>query len=629
MARNYSLVVNSKFKPFTYDDFMKPILLATQAHRELEDAYSTLSSDTEELEKMLDANRDKMSYATYQNYIKQVNNLADELNQKGLTANSRRSAIKAKDDYHQKIVPIKAGYNRRAEAEKAQQAMLSQDPTRLYARRASELSVDDYVNDQTLDVLSENYSGALLAKQVADQATQYVKWAKKNGQLRNIGLPYIYEQKITSGASPEEVFAAMREDPKALPFLQKVVNNVMESSGIANWTGINGDINNRIYQEALGYAKQGLPAFIGTNVWKDYTDQYNMQLALLKQKQKQSGPGVPPWYKGSPINPNPLYSTDGLSNIRQWANNGFFEKGKDGKYHITAKGIGNLVSSEPVTTGGAGGAHAAAANAQYAKSSDFADFISRTQGKDIRGLKKEEIDALLNDALNDYKDFADADAYREVKFDHLLNNSAKEAIINAIAPQSLSEATYKGKGKYEYASAKKGKDAGINWKEWEPFNIASSRNADILQVRNKETNEVREYQMPTINTIMQNNMRQGYAQVYSLFDAANSDYVPKMENGLPVIDKNGQVVYSDKKQTDAGRMLLLKKGMNLAETIEPMVANLSYNMGMGSNEGKFTSVPVTQPDEEYLPYMYQAFGQNNTTGSYYDNTDYSDYLNVE
>ena len=146
MARNYSLVVNSKFKPFTYEDFMKPILLATQAHRELEDAYSALSSDTEELEKMLDANRDKMSYATYQNYIKQVNALADELNQKGLTANSRRSAIKAKDDYHQKIVPIKAGYNRRAEAEKAQQAMLSQDPTRLYARRASELSVDATVS---------------------------------------------------------------------------------------------------------------------------------------------------------------------------------------------------------------------------------------------------------------------------------------------------------------------------------------------------------------------------------------------------------------------------------------------------------------------------------------------------
>lgn len=627
--RSYRLIANSRFRPMTYDEILSPALMQTQAHQALEAQYADLASKANELEKKLDANRDKVSRATYEKYMSDLDSIATKLTKFGLTQGSNRDALAANSEYHKRIIPIIEGYNRRAEAVRQQQAMLAQDPSRLFNRLASELSVDDFVADQTLDVISQNYSGDMIKKQVVDQAVGIIKWAKKNGGLHSLGLPYKYEQEFQTAYSPEQVFAAMAQDPEAEPFLKQVVNQVMQSTGIGKWSSVNGDENSYNWRRAKWYALQGLPAFIGTRTWKEYDDNYNMQLGLLKQRQAMSGNGVPPWYKGSPINPNPLYSTDGLSNIRQWANNGFFEKGKDGKYHITAKGIGNLVSSKPVTTGGATGAHSAAANAEYAQPSDFADFISKTQGRDIRGLKREEIDALLNNALNDYEDFADADAYREVKFDHLLNNSAKEAIINAIAPQSLSEATYKGKGKYEYASAKKGKDVGINWKEWEPFNIASSRNADILQVRNKETNEVREYQMPTINTIMQNNMRQGYAQVYSLFDAANSDYVPKMENGLPVIDKNGQVVYSDKKQTDAGKMFLLKKGMNLAETIEPMVANLAYNMGMGSNEGKFTSVPVTQPDEEYLPYMYQASGQNNTTGSYYDNTDYSDYLNVE
>lgn len=530
MARNYSLVVNSKFKPFTYEDFMKPILLATQAHRELEDAYSTLSSDTEELEKMLDANRDKMSYATYQNYIKQVNNLADELNQKGLTANSRRSAIKAKDDYHQKIVPIKAGYNRRAEAEKAQQAMLSQDPTRLYARRASELSVDDYVNDQTLDVLSENYSGALLAKQVADQATQYVKWAKKNGQLRNIGLPYIYEQKITSGASPEEVFAAMREDPNALPFLQKVVNNVMESSGIANWTGINGDINNRIYQEALGYAKQGLPAFIGTNTWKDYTDQYNMQLGLLKQKQRMAGSDNNPYYKGLQNNPNYLYSTDKLNDIRSWEKNGWIKKGDDGKWHITDKGKGALKEPRPVTT-----QSSAQGSTPVYKNSAFGDFVEsgRKEGSKVSD------DAALQNALNDYADFADADANRETVHDLYLNPAQQAAWKDRLGEKRLSRAEYIGKGKgYRIGSAANpNKLEDIDWKTATPTRIRTSRYGNTILLQDKEGNNF-EYMLPTnVNQTFEQPIAKSIRDYYELSDLASSGRKPVYER-----DNNGKVI---------------------------------------------------------------------------------------
>ena len=40
---NYSLVVNSKFRPFEYQELLAPVLMATQAHHELEDKYAELN----------------------------------------------------------------------------------------------------------------------------------------------------------------------------------------------------------------------------------------------------------------------------------------------------------------------------------------------------------------------------------------------------------------------------------------------------------------------------------------------------------------------------------------------------------------------------------------------------------
>lgn len=603
MARNYSLVVNSRFKPFTYDDFMKPILLATQAHRELEDAYSTLSSDTEELEKMLDANRDKMSYATYQNYIKQVNALADELNQKGLTANSRRSAIKAKDDYHQKIVPIKAGYNRRAEAEKAQQAMLSQDPTRLYARRASELSVDDYVNDQTLDVLSENYSGALLAKQVADQATQYVKWAKKNGQLRNIGLPYIYEQKITSGASPEEVFAAMREDPNALPFLQKVVNNVMESSGIANWTGINGDINNRIYQEALGYAKQGLPAFIGTNIWKDYTDQYNMQLALLKQKQRMAS-GTPPEITGGNANWNPMFSTDaeGLKNAKDYLSKGWVKKKDDGTYEVTKEGKKHLLYRSDMLRG----------------ISPFGKFVGYKEGFGTSSSDKQ-----LNDAATKAFSAYDidgtkrqTDAYRINKIDHYLDpdmsNRLKRAYIDAGI--SLSPARYlNAQDGYQFGSAENPNAMeDVDWEKWSPTNIYDNKFGSFIVLQDDKGNR-KEYRRPIgVNSKVEETIDYNNQQIWELQSILNSGYEPKIDNEGNILRNKNGVVLSNERLRPETKAKIQNTMENFAATNTKLYPNIPATWGINASDYKVNREADVYPDLQYAPYNY------GNTGSYLD-----------
>ena len=622
--RSYRLVANSRFRPMTYDEILSPALMQTQAHQALEAQYADLASKANELEKKLDANRDKVSRATYEKYMSDLDSIATKLTKFGLTQGSNRDALAANSEYHKRIIPIIEGYNRRAEAERQQQAMLAQDPTRLFNRLASELSVDDFVADQTLDVISQNYSGAMITKQVADQGLQYVKWAKKNGKLHSLGIPYKYEQEFQQGASPEAVYAAMMKDPNADPFFQRVVDQVLQSTGISKWSSVNGDVNSYNWKRADNYAREGLPAFIGTRTWKTYDDNYNMQLSLMKQKQSGSGSGVPPWYKGGMVNPNPLYSTDpkSVDYLKQIEKAGWIKKGENG-YEITDLGKKNLQAMNTVSKSygpaSTGGTKYTSWDGSYVPSA-FASFILGDQASKYKDLD----DATLNNALNNrigmYKDFESGDAYREIKFDHYLNPDSKAAIVQAIAPQSLSKATYKGKGKgFEYESAKKGEKVGINWTDWEPFNIYSTRYGDILQIRNKETNEVQDYQMPVINSIMQNGMAQAYNQAYTLFDVANQDYEPELDSkGNPQFDANGNIVLSNRKfSNDQDREAYRMAGMQHAWEAEQMKAQLSGRNGVETGDYRYSSIPLLFENTEPLPWFYgQSQGQ---TGSYYDN----------
>lgn len=57
---NYSLVINSQFKPFSYQEMLAPTLMATQAHQELENQYGELATKASVWEKMANEQTDMM-----------------------------------------------------------------------------------------------------------------------------------------------------------------------------------------------------------------------------------------------------------------------------------------------------------------------------------------------------------------------------------------------------------------------------------------------------------------------------------------------------------------------------------------------------------------------------------------
>lgn len=271
---NYSLVINSRFRPFEYQELLAPALMATQAHQAVEEAYADLSTKASIWDKMANEATDKKAHSIYKRYAEDLQAQSEQLAQHGLTPASRQAMLQMRNRYAQDITPIELAYKRREADIAAQKEAMLKDPTHFFNRRASEVSLDEYMDNQNLDVLSENYSGALLTKQVSDAAAALKQTLMNRGKLASAGLPYQYERMLQYGATADEVFAAMSRDPKALPILTKLVEDTMEASGIRNWSSMGDDWkNNQMYKNAEAYAMRGLLSAIGTTKYETLKDE--------------------------------------------------------------------------------------------------------------------------------------------------------------------------------------------------------------------------------------------------------------------------------------------------------------------------------------------------------------------
>lgn len=271
----YNLSLNAKFKPFSYQEMLAPVLAATQAHQALEAEYADLTTRASIWENLANEYTDPIAYKTYKKYTDELQNLTDQLMKKGLDSASRKNALNMKTRYAKELVSIENAYKKREELIAEQRKMLASNPTLRFQRMANNMSLDDLVQNPSLD-FGASYSGALLTQQVAQAVANYAKTITKEGGLKALGLPFQYKSKIQSGASPEEVFAvinnaALKGHEGAINFLKNVRDQVIASSGVAEWA------DQKTLEEFISFANQGLYSAIGQTDIKNYTDQYGME----------------------------------------------------------------------------------------------------------------------------------------------------------------------------------------------------------------------------------------------------------------------------------------------------------------------------------------------------------------
>lgn len=379
---NYSLVINSQFKPFSYQEMLAPTLMATQAHQELEYQYGELATKASVWEEMANEQTDPYAYKMYKTYANDLEEQAGQLAREGLNAASRRDMLNMRARYSKEITPIEQAYTaRQKQAEQQQQALL-QDPTLMLSRRASTTSLDDYIRNPQLAY--ESYSGKLITAQAASAASALAKEMQENPRKwRSILGNSYYETMMQKGFSSQAVLQAIQDNPNAAPQLTRIVEDAINSSGVRNW----GD--QATIARAIDYAKQGLWSAVGETQYQTLdnwrakmAEQEAMQIRADKRKAEAAQQAK---LNSLAINPLNIYSSRELSKDEKKYNddmkkyskyfykeNGQWKMNQEGwKAYNSKRYIPGTVSPStgiPVTQG------------QYADS-DFKRFIDGLGGK--------------------------------------------------------------------------------------------------------------------------------------------------------------------------------------------------------------------------------------------------------
>lgn len=288
MAGNM-IVIGSKFKPFSYDDMIKPIQVADAEHKALEGEMTELSSRAGVFDKLANEQTDPEAYAMYKKYSEDLSMQAESLAKSGLNPDSRNAISKMRQRYSQEITPIENAYKRRDELTKEQRSALLKDPTLLISQEASTLSLDDLIKNPNLSY--QSYSGNMLTQQAAQQAAALAKFQQEQPRKWNsiLGGQY-WEAQEKKGYTPQQILAAAADDPSAPKELRKIANDVYSASGIDSWGN---DVIKQRAKEAIG---RGLYSAMETTEYKNLSNkQWDLaaqERRAAKKSSKEKRPGT-------------------------------------------------------------------------------------------------------------------------------------------------------------------------------------------------------------------------------------------------------------------------------------------------------------------------------------------------
>lgn len=143
------LTLNSEFRPFTYDELVKPLSDYTEAYNKVEEQYSTLAQQTEAWKNIATQENSPEAYAMYKKYSDELNAVVSDFS-RGMTAQNRSKLAGLKARYASEITPIANAYNAMQEANKYRETIRAKDSSAVFVKDRYN-SIDDFLGGQQAD----------------------------------------------------------------------------------------------------------------------------------------------------------------------------------------------------------------------------------------------------------------------------------------------------------------------------------------------------------------------------------------------------------------------------------------------------------------------------------------------
>lgn len=389
---SFAYTNSTNFRPFSYEELLAPLLMATQAHQEIEEAYGALGTDAGAVGSLIDQQNDPNAYALYRAFDDRLSRESDVLNKRGLTPASRQNLINMRRRYANDITKIQNAITRRREMADEQRKGVLENPTLMYQRN---FNISSW--DTSLDRFLENpeynygdvYSGALITKQVSEMASHLATELRgvKSGRLDAYTKTFLKNYGLTS----DEVLLAINNpnDPRASKALAAIYDSALSA--------VPQSIRTQYADQVRAYAQQGFWSAIGKSEVSPYED-FGARLAAEEASKKRliDYQNQQKQLNGLSLNPRSVYSQRQRSdaeknfqdNMKKYSK--YFYKGKDGKTHLTYAGLQEYRrnAAPRVTSAGSGSGTARLMNVetQYQNAergftpTDFKKFIDSIGG---------------------------------------------------------------------------------------------------------------------------------------------------------------------------------------------------------------------------------------------------------
>lgn len=204
---NFNLTINSRFRPFTFDELAKPYLMYGQEFKSLQDAMGGLGAEADKWQNRLDPELDSKAYKLYSKYSADLTDRASKLMENGLTPVSRKDLLDMKRRYSSEITPIEEAYTKRLKDIERQQKVADASGGRtIFSRNASSISLNDYM-EGNVDYKQANLDAIM--KEAAAGATGISSRYWNTTEGRRFGNDY-YSLTKTQGVNPTDAISILQ-----------------------------------------------------------------------------------------------------------------------------------------------------------------------------------------------------------------------------------------------------------------------------------------------------------------------------------------------------------------------------------------------------------------------------------
>lgn len=149
ISANAQIVVNSQFKPMTYDEMAAPLIMAQRFHQECLNNLDALAEQTEQAEQFISKEKDPTTWKVYADCY---NSIIDEYNsilKNGTNQGTRKAISDLRRQSSSLLASIKAAYDRRNRLSNDQYARLRAVDGLMCNRFFSDISIDEFMNGKT------------------------------------------------------------------------------------------------------------------------------------------------------------------------------------------------------------------------------------------------------------------------------------------------------------------------------------------------------------------------------------------------------------------------------------------------------------------------------------------------